>query len=117
MNTVFILIIAILITSFALEQVMQYLNGKSWTGEIPERLKDLYNGEEYTKAQNYDFEKKKLSQWFLNITKYSEELLKLLDKLDGWPDKVKLMQKNWIGRSEACEIDFVSDLKNIKIKI
>jgi leucyl-tRNA synthetase len=62
-------------------------------------------------------EKKKLSQWFLNITKYSEQLLESLENLKGWPDKVKLMQKNWIGRSEGCEIHFVTDYKDIKIKI
>jgi len=62
-------------------------------------------------------EKKKLSQWFLNITKYSDNLLNSLEKLTGWPEKVKLMQKNWIGKSEGCEIDFVSDCKNLKIKI
>ena len=62
-------------------------------------------------------ERKKLNQWFLNITKYSDQLLESLNNLEGWPEKVKLMQKNWIGRSEGCEIDFVSDLKNIKIKI
>jgi len=61
--------------------------------------------------------KKKLSQWFLNITKYSDELLSLLEKLKGWPEKVKLMQKNWIGKSEGCEIDFTTDCKNLKIKI
>jgi leucyl-tRNA synthetase len=62
-------------------------------------------------------ERKKLSQWFLNITKYSDELLNSLENLKGWPEKVKLMQKNWIGKSEGCEIDFVSDHKNTKIKI
>jgi leucyl-tRNA synthetase len=62
-------------------------------------------------------EKKKLSQWFLNITKYSSQLLDSLNKLEGWPEKVRLMQKNWIGKSEGCEIDFISDVKNIKIKI
>ena len=62
-------------------------------------------------------EKKKLSQWFLNITKYSTQLLNSLNKLEGWPEKVRLMQKNWIGKSEGCEIDFISDVKNIKIKI
>jgi leucyl-tRNA synthetase len=61
--------------------------------------------------------KKKLSQWFLNITNYSDELLSLLEKLNGWPEKVKLMQKNWIGKSEGCEIDFITDYKNLKIKI
>ncbi len=62
-------------------------------------------------------EKKKLSQWFLNITNYSDQLLSALEKLKGWPEKVKLMQKNWIGRSEGCEIDFVTDCKDLKIKI
>ena len=62
-------------------------------------------------------EKKKLSQWFLNITKYSDQLLGSLSGLKGWPEKVKLMQKNWIGKSEGCEIDFVSDSENTKITI
>jgi leucyl-tRNA synthetase len=62
-------------------------------------------------------EKKKLSQWFLNITKYSDQLLSSLEKLNGWPEKVKLMQKNWIGRSEGCEIDFITNCKDSKIKI
>ena len=62
-------------------------------------------------------EKKKLSQWFLKITKFSEQLLSSLDNLKGWPEKVKLMQKNWIGKSIGCEIDFVSDFKNTKITI
>jgi leucyl-tRNA synthetase len=62
-------------------------------------------------------EKKKLNQWFLNITKYSEQLLVSLDGLKGWPEKVRLMQKNWIGKSEGCEIDFVTNCNNTKIKI
>ena len=62
-------------------------------------------------------EKKKLSQWFLNITKYSNQLLSSLETLKGWPEKVKLMQKNWIGKSEGCEIDFYTDCKNLKIKV
>ena len=62
-------------------------------------------------------EKKKLSQWFLNITKYSDQLLDSLEQLKGWPEKVKLMQKNWIGRSEGCEINFVTDCKDLEIKI
>jgi len=61
-------------------------------------------------------EKKKLSQWFLNITKYSNELLESLENLKGWPEKVKLMQKNWIGKSSGCEIDFLTN-NNQKIKI
>ncbi len=51
-------------------------------------------------------ERKKLSQWFFNITKFSEDLLNDLETLEGWPDKVKLMQKNWIGKSYGCELDF-----------
>ncbi len=51
-------------------------------------------------------EKKKLSQWFLNISKYSEELLSDLEKLDEWPNKVKIMQSNWIGKSVGAEINF-----------
>jgi leucyl-tRNA synthetase len=62
-------------------------------------------------------EKKELDQWFLNITKYSNQLLESLDGLEGWPEKVRLMQKNWIGKSIGCEIDFVSDFENNKIKI
>jgi leucyl-tRNA synthetase len=61
-------------------------------------------------------EKKKLSQWFLNITKYSDELLESLENLKGWPEKVKLMQKNWIGKSIGCEIVFLTNNKE-KIKI
>ena len=51
-------------------------------------------------------ERKKLNQWFFNISKFSEELLEDLGKLKNWPDKVKTMQKNWIGKSFGCEIDF-----------
>jgi leucyl-tRNA synthetase len=61
-------------------------------------------------------EKKKLSQWFFNITKYSDELLESLENLKGWPEKVKLMQKNWIGKSVGCEIDFLTNNEK-KIKI
>ena len=65
----------------------QVVNGKGWrSGAVVER--------------------KKLSQWFFDITRFSEELLKGLEKLDGWPDKVKTMQKNWIGKSTGCEIKF-----------
>ena len=65
----------------------QVINGKGW-------------------RSNAIVERKKLSQWFFNITKFSDVLLKDLDKLKGWPDKVKLMQKNWIGKSFGCEIEF-----------
>ena len=51
-------------------------------------------------------ERKKLSQWFFDISKFSEDLLDELEKLDGWPNKVKIMQKNWIGKSFGCEVDF-----------
>jgi leucyl-tRNA synthetase len=51
-------------------------------------------------------ERKKLNQWFFNISKFSDDLLKSLDDLKLWPNKVKTMQKNWIGKSFGCEIDF-----------
>lgn len=51
-------------------------------------------------------EKKLISQWFIKITAYAEELLADLDKLDEWPELVKTMQRNWIGKSEGAEIDF-----------
>ncbi len=51
-------------------------------------------------------ERKKLNQWFFNISKFSKELLNGLDKLNSWPNKVKIMQKNWIGKSFGCEINF-----------
>ena len=59
-------------------------------------------------------ERKKLSQWFFNIKKFSQNLLDELKKMENWPDKVKLMQKNWIGKSYGCEINFKID-KNKKI--
>ena len=65
----------------------QVVNGRGWrSGAIVER--------------------KKLSQWFFDITRFSEDLLNGLDELTGWPEKVKAMQKNWIGRSVGCEIKF-----------
>ena len=51
-------------------------------------------------------ERKKLNQWFFNISKFSEELLQGLDTLNHWPNKVKVMQKNWIGKSFGCEVEF-----------
>ena len=51
-------------------------------------------------------ERKKLSQWFFNISKFSQDLLDGLEQLENWPNKVKTMQKNWIGKSYGCEIDF-----------
>jgi leucyl-tRNA synthetase len=54
-------------------------------------------------------EQRELEQWFLRITKYADELLRDLDKLGGWPEKVRTMQRNWIGRSEGTLIDFKLD--------
>ena len=62
-------------------------------------------------------EKKKLSQWFLKISKYSDELLSDLDNLDNWPKKVKTMQSNWIGKSVGAEINFKISNKNSNITI
>ena len=63
-------------------------------------------------------ERKKLNQWFFNISKFSQDLLDGLDSLESWPNKVKTMQKNWIGKSFGCEIDFKIEgdlpIKNIK---
>ena len=65
----------------------QVIDGKGWRSGAP-------------------VERKKLKQWFFNISKFSNELLQGLDGLDEWPNKVKTMQKNWIGKSYGCEIDF-----------
>src|SRR5665213_3074040 len=51
-------------------------------------------------------EQRDLEQWFFRITQYTQELLEGLDKLEGWPEKVRTMQRNWIGRSEGTEVDF-----------
>ena len=76
----------------------QVINGRGW-------------------RSNAIVERKKLSQWFFNITKFTEPLLNDLQKLSGWPEKVKLMQKNWIGKSFGCEINFqISDMSE-KIKV
>ena len=76
----------------------QVIDGKGWRSGAP-------------------VEKKKLSQWFLKISKYSNELLDDLDKLENWPNKVKIMQSNWIGKSVGAEIDFNVSEKNKKIKV
>ena len=76
----------------------QVINGKGW-------------------RSNAIVERKKLSQWFFNITKFSDSLLQDLDKLKGWPEKVKLMQKNWIGKSFGCEINFEIINNNKQIKV
>lgn len=54
----------------------------------------------------HEVEKKKLSQWFFKITDYADELIKDLDLLEGWPERVRTMQENWIGRSEGLEFSF-----------
>lgn len=59
--------------------------------------------------------KKRLSQWYLKITDYADRLLKDLDKMLGWPEKVKLMQKNWIGRSTGAEVTF--EIENFSKKL
>ena len=63
-------------------------------------------------------ERKKLNQWFFNISKFSEELLQGLEGLNNWPNKVKVMQKNWIGKSFGCEVEFKIEsnkpIENIK---
>ena len=78
----------------------QVINGRGW-------------------RSNAIVERKKLHQWFFNISKFSEELLNDLDKLNTWPNKVKLMQKNWIGKSVGCELNFSisSSKKNEVIKV
>ena len=76
----------------------QVINGRGW-------------------RSNAVVERKKLSQWFFNISKFSNELLEDLDTLTEWPEKVKLMQKNWIGKSIGCEIDFKIDGKTKKVKV
>ena len=61
-----------------------------------------------------EVEKKKLKQWFFKITDYADELLECVDSLD-WPDKIKTMQKNWIGKSTGAEIDFTTDSGKITV--
>ncbi|MDH3525945.1 MAG: leucine--tRNA ligase [Gammaproteobacteria bacterium] len=65
----------------------QVIDGKGWRSGVP-------------------VERREIPQWFLKITDYAEELLADLDKLDGWPEQVRLMQQNWIGRSEGIEMQF-----------
>jgi leucyl-tRNA synthetase len=60
---------------------------------------------------------KELDQWFFKITDYAEELLDWTDRMPGWPESVLTMQRNWIGRSTGCEIDFSVDGSDDKIRV
>ena len=60
---------------------------------------------------------KKLEQWFFRITQYAEELLQSCDELSGWPERVVIMQKNWIGKGEGVEVDFPVEGINEQLKI
>ncbi|MFM5918601.1 MAG: leucine--tRNA ligase [Novosphingobium sp.] len=62
-------------------------------------------------------EKRKLSQWFLKITDFAEELLEGLDTLENWPDKVRLMQENWIGKSQGLQFKFWSADKITEVEV
>ena len=62
-------------------------------------------------------EQRNLEQWFYRITAYAQELLDGLDKLEGWPEKVRTMQRNWIGRSEGTEVDFTLEGSQKKIRV
>ncbi len=74
----------------------QVIDGKGWRSGAP-------------------VERKKLNQWFFNITKFAEDLLLNLDNLKEWPNKVKTMQKNWIGKSFGCEVKFnIEGSNNVK---
>ncbi len=79
----------------------QVIDGKGWRSGAP-------------------VEKRQLSQWFLKITDFAEDLLAGLDELDGWPDKVRLMQENWIGKSQGLQFHFalsnaVGDHQSIEV--
>jgi len=62
-------------------------------------------------------ERREIPQWFLKITQYAEELLEETDKLEGWPEAVRTMQRNWIGKSEGVEFDFVVDGHDDPIRV
>ncbi|MEE9451151.1 MAG: leucine--tRNA ligase [Gammaproteobacteria bacterium] len=62
-------------------------------------------------------EQREIAQWFIKITAYADELLADLDQLSGWPEQVKIMQRNWIGRSEGVEIDFTLQNSEVPIQV
>ncbi|MCX8640316.1 leucine--tRNA ligase [Gilliamella sp. B3172] len=66
---------------------------------------------------NTPVERKEIPQWFIKITDYAEELLNDLDTLESWPEQVKTMQRNWIGRSEGVEFDFAVENYNDKLRV
>lgn len=76
----------------------QVVDGKGWRSGAP-------------------VERRLISQWFLKITDYAEELLEDLDKLEGWPEQVKTMQRNWIGKSEGVKVHFALDRRKNSIEI
>jgi leucyl-tRNA synthetase len=62
-------------------------------------------------------ERREIPQWFMKITAYAEELLENLDRLDGWPEPVKTMQRNWIGRSEGIELAFAVENEDVPLSV
>jgi leucyl-tRNA synthetase len=62
-------------------------------------------------------ERREIPQWFLKITQYAEELLEETEKLEGWPDAVRTMQRNWIGKSEGVEFDFAIDGSDTPVRV
>ena len=66
---------------------------------------------------DHEVEKKDIPQWFMKITDYADELLDDLDRLEGWPEQVRTMQRNWIGRSEGVEISFVLEGRDENLKV
>ncbi|MDN5849641.1 MAG: leucine--tRNA ligase [Nitrococcus sp.] len=76
----------------------QVVDGKGWRSGAP-------------------VQRRAIAQWFLRITAYADELLAALDELPGWPEQVKTMQRNWIGRSEGVEIDFAVPGRGEPLKV